>query len=129
MSTHHDDMTGAGEGRQAHGIQAEKPLPPWEQPGRFRLDCEPHRGRLLSRLATACVGMSIALAPVVLLLGLTIWCLARRDLAQMRRGLRDPSGSQLTTTAMNGAAVAIALSSVPGLPMWWVFVAVLCGFV
>jgi hypothetical protein len=32
-------------------IQAEKPVPPWEQPGFFRLDCEPHRGTLLNWLA------------------------------------------------------------------------------
>jgi hypothetical protein len=29
------------------GIQADKPISPWEQPGCFRMDCEPHRGELL----------------------------------------------------------------------------------
>jgi hypothetical protein len=33
------------------GIQADKPGPPWERPGCFRLDCEPHRGELLWWLA------------------------------------------------------------------------------
>jgi hypothetical protein len=28
-------------------IQREKPPPPWELPGHFRLDCQPHRARLL----------------------------------------------------------------------------------
>ncbi len=30
------------------GIQADKPFPPWEQPGAFRKDCEPHRGIFLN---------------------------------------------------------------------------------
>ena len=33
------------------GIRTEKPIPPWEQPGFFRLDCQPHRDTLLNWLA------------------------------------------------------------------------------
>jgi hypothetical protein len=28
-------------------------VPPWELPGNFRLDCQPHRGPLLRRLANS----------------------------------------------------------------------------
>ena len=47
-------------------IQADKPIPPWELPGRFRLDCEPHRGLMLEWIALAsmiAVGLSVVPIP------------------------------------------------------------------
>lgn len=41
----------ASRSERATGIQTNKPIPPWEQPGCFRLDCEPHRSTLLLWLA------------------------------------------------------------------------------
>jgi hypothetical protein len=40
-------------GEHREGIQADKPIPPWEQPGCFRLDCKPHRSPLLSVMGIA----------------------------------------------------------------------------
>jgi hypothetical protein len=34
-------------------IQTKKSVPPWERPGCFRLDCEPHRGMLLRWMGRA----------------------------------------------------------------------------
>jgi hypothetical protein len=50
---------------RAAGIQAEKPAPPWERPGCFRLDCGPHRGELLWWLGYA----GFAFGPSALFLG------------------------------------------------------------
>lgn len=36
---------------RAAGSQVKESIPPWEQPGYFRLDCESHRGTLLVQLA------------------------------------------------------------------------------
>jgi hypothetical protein len=90
---------------------------PWERPGSFRLDCEPHRGVLLVRLAWA--GLSCALGTILatlimcvipfphglfggfVSLPLTIGVVltAKYDLRQMNRGERDPSGRELTEQA------------------------------
>jgi hypothetical protein len=92
-------------------------VPPWEMPGGFRLDCEPHHEpmlRWLANVALLCVLSAIGLilaAPVLLLfanslralavapwlgsggglLGLSAWLLARRELAGMRAGRIDRS--------------------------------------
>src|SRR4051812_40126339 len=41
-----------------HSI-TDRPVPPWELPGNFRLDCEPHRAQLLQVLR----GLSLGLGP------------------------------------------------------------------
>jgi hypothetical protein len=81
------------------GIQAEKPVQPWERPGCFRRDCEPHRGDMLWWLG--CAGFvlgNLAMIPcfaglpnlLSIPLGLTTWMLARSDLAKMQKGVMDP---------------------------------------
>jgi hypothetical protein len=71
---------------------------PWEQPGRVRRDCLPHRGPLLLFLGTAslCLGVASSCIPPVAVfaipLGLVISWLARRDLNKMAAGDMDPSG-------------------------------------
>jgi hypothetical protein len=91
------------------GIQAEKPLPPWEQPGCFRRDCEPHRGDLLWWLGFASLFLGfLALVPccgwipglVGIPLGLCSRYLAKGDLAKMRAGRMDPSGEGITASAL-----------------------------
>jgi hypothetical protein len=104
-------------------------VPPWEQPGFFRLDCEPHRAWLLRTLAIlAAVGgpasligggiLSVYLdeAPRVFMIGLlllptalgtTVVLLARKDLAAMRRGQIDPEGETLTRKAEDLGAAAM----------------------
>lgn len=56
------------------GIQADKPVPPWELPGCFRLDCEPHRGDMLKRLAIAglIVGQATVCLPFLLVVGIPL---------------------------------------------------------
>jgi hypothetical protein len=34
-----------------HAIQSDRPVEPWERPGHFRLDCEPHHGTVLLWMA------------------------------------------------------------------------------
>src|SRR5438552_16093453 len=83
--------------------------PPWERLGAFGLDCEPHRGELLSVLgrlrvvagtaaATGflCVPLSAMVALLAVALGLTAGGLARRDLRRMEAGGIDPRGHGLT---------------------------------
>jgi hypothetical protein len=104
----------AGKPAGPAGIQAERPLPPWELPGAFRLDCEPHRGNLLWWMGAASVTCGVVplvgLGVLALALGLTTWYLARHDLAQMRKGLMDPSGERLTRNARDGSIVAVVLA-------------------
>jgi hypothetical protein len=100
------------------GIGAEESVPPWERPGCFRLDCEPHRGNLLQLLGAACLITGVLsffpvgfLAPVGILLSLTTWGMIRRDLAKMRRGLMDPYGRGLTRGAWKLVSVGLLLSA------------------
>jgi hypothetical protein len=89
------------------GIQADKPIPPWEQPGCFRMDCEPHRGDLLRGAGRAVLILGIVsllpfgffLAPLAVPLGIATSFLALSDLRKMRQGLMDPDGKNLTTAA------------------------------
>jgi hypothetical protein len=90
------------------GIQADKPIPPWEQPGCFRLDCEPHRSGLLYCLAW--IGLILSLVSSVTLglpllvafpVSLATWTMARRDLALMLKGLMDPQGEKRTRQALH----------------------------
>src|SRR4051795_13430283 len=48
------------------------PLPPWELPGNFRRDCEPHRAGLLRLLGALSLGLGVLDAVVVLLFPLPL---------------------------------------------------------
>ncbi len=100
----------------------DRPVPPWELPGAFRRDGEPHRRRLVVALGQAAFGLTFLLGgtplallpvlpwtrawefpewwglPLLPLLGippsLAAWALARHDLALIRRGHMDPAGEQ-----------------------------------
>src|SRR3954467_11731752 len=72
----------------------DRPLPPWELPGNFRRDCEPHRASLLQGVARVAVAFAYAgvvppflgvpaLAAVPL--GLTTWALARHSSTPLGR--------------------------------------------
>jgi hypothetical protein len=98
-------------------------VPPWELPGGFRLDAEPHRGRLLRGLGIVAVAAgaflpgAIICAPVALGLGLAVWTLARRDLERIRRGLTDPDGANLTNEARELGVVATGMGACILVPM------------
>jgi hypothetical protein len=90
------------------GIRTEPPVPPWEQPGCFRRDCEPHRGNLLWWLGCAgfvvgilallpCCGWEPGLLGIPF--GLCNRYLTRKDLARMRAGRMDPNGEIVTAQA------------------------------
>ena len=108
------------------GIQAEKPILPWERPGYFRLDGEPHRGDSLWWFAFgSCLFSGLASMPIAGwmfgLLALTpcfvIRQMARRDLAKMRTGLIDPRGRAVTATAEEFARVGVWIS-LGGILFW-----------
>jgi hypothetical protein len=110
---------------------------PWELPGNFRRDCEPHRALLLfvllgigfgaiwlSGLGVFCVGhtsrrvpprkqlpnsaIGVGLALMALALGASTWGLAQQDLARMRKGEVDPRGGHSTgIAALLGALLAM----------------------
>lgn len=91
-------------------------LPPWEQPGGVRRDCEPHRGDLLMRMAAAsfacaalgCLTWGIT-GVLSIGLGLSVLILARRDLVAMSAGRIDPAGEWLTRRARRRSVRAMTL--------------------
>jgi hypothetical protein len=91
--------------KHADGIQVEKSIPPCERPGYFRLDCEPHQGKFLFRLAEVSFYASIScllipfLIPFALLLAGLTWHLARVDLKKMERRLMQPDSEWFTENA------------------------------
>ena len=96
---------------------------PWEGPGAVRRDREPHRGGLLLALGRA-GSLCALLTPVLILpglvalsLGLTVWVLARQDLAKMRAGLMDPAGRKQAGRARRHGLVA-ALFAAAWLALW-----------
>jgi hypothetical protein len=97
------------------GIQDDEPIPPWERPGCFRMDCEPHRGGILNGLAILGLivsSVSMFLPPLLVIgmpLDVTTWYLARLDLAKMSKGLMDPDGQKVTTDAKRTAGFAFAI--------------------
>lgn len=98
----------------------DKPVPPWELPGNFRLDCEPHRGSLLGLLSKTagftaffCVCWPF-FVPVVVALGLWARALALNDLSQMLSGRRDPAGAVKTKEAQQIAELAVRMACVAG---------------
>ncbi len=115
-------------------IQTEKPVPPWERPGCFRLDCEPHRGNLLwwTGIAGAFVGcysVCLLCAPIAspfltsagLLLGSTTRHFALHDLRLMERGWIDRRGRRKTADGLRGSLIAL-VSSWLGLVLWAVLI-------
>ena len=113
------------------GIQADKPVPPWEQPGCFRRDCEPHRGDMLWWLGCASFILgNLALVPCFVglpnllgtPLGLTTWMLARSDLAKMQKGVMDPRGEKITAEARLFGVVAFLLLPCVNSVCWLPFV-------
>lgn len=112
------------------GIQADKPLPPWEQPGCFRMDCEPHRAELLTAISILglIVNQVSMCLPIFLLigmlLGMTTWLLAKLDLAKMSRGMMDPGGMKVTTEAKRNAEFALAIG-IMWIVAWALFVLML----
>src|SRR5690242_9130190 len=108
------------------GIQTEKPVPPWERPGCFRRDCEPHRGNFLWWLAFAGLILGIlALAPeygwmpglIGIFLGLCSRYMAKTDLAKMQAGLMDPFGRAVTGSAEDFSNAGLVLSVI-GTVFW-----------
>jgi hypothetical protein len=106
---------------------------PWERPGAVRRDCTPHRGPLLGFLSgVALLGALLSYGVLILVpqpLGLiafgplwlaalafavTVYAIARKDLASMAAGLMDPDGGPTTTGARNRAfgAVTVCLMGV-----------------
>jgi hypothetical protein len=121
-------------------------VPPWQIPGNFRLDCDPHRGFLLRWMANiaylcALSGLCFFLAvPLFSLfgrfgyaaclftclggvggfLGLAAWLLARRDLARIRAGRMDPNGEWEVRFALARGCASFLLS---------LLLALVCGLV
>lgn len=100
--------------RREH-TQADKAVPPWERPGCFRRDCEPHRGEIVTGMAIAglIVSQVSMCLPLLLVIGMPLnaitWYLARLDGTKMRKGLMDPSGEKVTAEARQTAGFAFAL--------------------
>jgi hypothetical protein len=106
--------------------------PPWELPGRFRLDCEPHRAALLGRLGWVAVIVGFAAfggpllvvcGPAALTLGVVICLMARHDLSRMRLGFMDPEGARKTEEAGGFGAMAVALA-IGAVTLWGLFLLV-----
>jgi hypothetical protein len=99
---------------------AEHPQPdaprPWEEPGAVRRDCEPHRGRLLRFLGIGVIVWAalslylVVLSPAGVALGAALWWRARRDLAEMNAGTRDPAGEAETDFAVEAGRISVGLS-------------------
>jgi hypothetical protein len=89
---------------------------PWEQPGAFRLDCEPDRGTTLLWLgrlslwliAGAALVGAAALLPV-LPLAIAVLVMASRDRAKMRAGTMDPAGEWPTRKGARYAKAALVV--------------------
>ena len=89
--------------------QAEESIQPWERPGCFRRDCDPHRGLLLKWLGCASLASSfttvflpcLGWVPGLFAIPFTVavWRMAVRDLAEMRVGRMHPAGEEDTSLA------------------------------
>jgi hypothetical protein len=98
--------------------------------GAVRRDCEPHRGKLVLKLADAslllgafalCLGFVAGLA---LACGVAAWGLASRDLGRMRSGLMDPRGQADTARGRTRARAGLALGLYAAVVWGW-FLAVI----
>src|SRR5262245_58843048 len=99
------------------GIQVEKPIPPWERPGCFRMDCELHRAGLLRLMGAASLTASFLSIPFplpFLAIGLALCVItrlmARSDLAKMHKGLMDSGGMGLATEAQEAGLIGFVLN-------------------
>jgi hypothetical protein len=103
---------------------------PWQRAGGARLDCEAHRGRMLSLLGMVSFSMGIiaiccgVTGVIGVGLGLYVRSAASRDLAKMSTGEMDPEGEQLTRAALQDAWIATLLSGV-GLLLWFLLTLVM----
>ncbi len=85
-----------------------------------RLDCVPHRGKLIlmGNVSMALGGLSLctlcAGALVSVPLGVVAWVLASHDLAEMRAGHVDPQGKTATETGRTGGIMGAVLGLVFG---------------
>jgi hypothetical protein len=99
--------------------EAEKP--PWEEPGNFRLDCEPHRAHFLLFMGNVSMAMGIlalcTFLPTLIncIIAFAVGVMARNDLAKMSAGLMDPMGENLTMMATRRAVIGVALGMLPWL--------------
>ena len=107
-------------------------LPPWEQPGAVRRDCESHRGHLVEKLGTTALvfgGLSLTcfacpalfLFPLLALyFGVTAFMMGGHELQRMKAGVVDPRGwDQVARGAWRGRlGVALAAASGLGLLAW-----------
>jgi hypothetical protein len=108
---------------------SEKDSRPWERPGALRRDCESHRGGLIWFLGTVssildCLGFCSGFTAVpALALGITAWCMARRDLDKMDLGLMERDGRLATLDgrryAMLGSILSIWAGGFWGLAFLW----------
>jgi hypothetical protein len=89
--------------------------PPWERPGEFRRDGEPHRGPLLRALAVGSAFLTYAafccppVGAASALLGVGVLILVRRDDALMRQGRMDPAGQLDLARARHQAYFGIVM--------------------
>jgi hypothetical protein len=84
---------------------------------RRRRDALPHRGQMLSTLGNITLvagALSLCLMGIGVLLalplGIAVLFMAQSDLAQMRQGIMDPQGQQMTETARASAIGGLILS-------------------
>jgi hypothetical protein len=96
---------------------AEDDVPPWEQPGAVRRDCEPDRGPqlvLLGRLSLWLIAVGLIVGAVVLLatvpIAIVVLTMASRDRAKMRAGTMDPAGEPLARKGVRYATAALVVS-------------------
>jgi hypothetical protein len=115
--------TGMAEPQQQPEPRPQGEERPWEEEGNVRRDCEPHRGNWLKLLGTLALllgfvaGVFVCLGVVSIPLGIVVWRLAARDLAEMRAGRMDPNGEKETRDARKRAEVAM-LTPLAGLLIW-----------
>jgi hypothetical protein len=93
--------------------------PPWERPGAYRRDGQPHRNGALMALGVASCVIGFAsifswfsiLSPLGLAFGLWGWHWSRIDLQQMETGLVDPRGREDAEHAWGCAVGGVMLST------------------
>src|SRR5438552_6601868 len=90
---------------------------PWEAPGHFRFDCEPHRSPfllLLANVSLVCTVFAFLLLLTALIsypLSIAVQLMTRRDLRKMARGQMDPSGQEGTSVAHERARISFVVST------------------
>jgi hypothetical protein len=98
-------------------------VPPWEEPGAVRRDCEPHRTPWLYLLAwlTLLAAILSLMCPLFVLVALPLLfglrAAARRDLRLMDAGRMDPAGRQVAEGICGAAYFLLVLPGL-GLIIW-----------